>query len=114
MVYDDDEILTDYVWHHCVSLMTRFEQLGHKAAFARVKANNSAPPMAKRILEKWGAQNDPEVVEALSKGVEHFKLVVRDRVLRDNPGIVNRCPKCSKICRTPRAKQCRWCMHDWH
>lgn len=26
----------------------------------------------------------------------------------------NLCPKCSKLARTPSAKQCRFCYHDWH
>jgi len=26
----------------------------------------------------------------------------------------NRCPKCGKLARTPKAKQCRFCQHDWH
>ena len=27
---------------------------------------------------------------------------------------INNCPKCGKLARTPRAKQCRHCGHDWH
>jgi len=26
----------------------------------------------------------------------------------------NNCPKCEKLARTPYAKQCRHCGHDWH
>lgn len=26
----------------------------------------------------------------------------------------NLCPKCEKLCRTPFAKQCRFCKNDWH
>jgi hypothetical protein len=25
-----------------------------------------------------------------------------------------RCPKCDRIARTPEAKQCLWCGHNWH
>ena len=27
---------------------------------------------------------------------------------------VNRCPACNRVVRTPEAKQCFWCGHDWH
>jgi hypothetical protein len=27
---------------------------------------------------------------------------------------LNKCPKCNKIARTPKAKQCRFCRYDWH
>ena len=27
---------------------------------------------------------------------------------------LNNCPKCDKLARTPMAKQCRFCTHDWH
>lgn len=27
---------------------------------------------------------------------------------------LNNCPKCGKTARTPKAKQCRFCRHDWH
>jgi len=26
----------------------------------------------------------------------------------------NLCPKCNGLARTPKAKQCRHCYHDWH
>lgn len=28
--------------------------------------------------------------------------------------VLNKCPKCGKIARTPKAKQCRFCQYDWH
>ena len=26
----------------------------------------------------------------------------------------NNCPKCGKLARTPKAKQCRYCFYNWH
>jgi len=40
-----------------------------------------------------------------------------ERVRQERPnlsGFVNCCPRCGKIARTSRARQCRWCHHDWH
>lgn len=28
--------------------------------------------------------------------------------------ILNNCPTCKKLARTPKAKQCRFCGFDWH
>jgi hypothetical protein len=41
--------------------------------------------------------------------------VVR-RLLQDpaTQTLINRCPRCHRIVRTPSAKQCLWCKHDWH
>lgn len=114
MEYNEDNVITDYICSHGQKFMTELELLGQKAVNARFKAEGSSPAMAKKILEKWGAENDPRVNEALSQGVEKFKESVRDRVLRDHPEIINRCPKCNRVVRTPAAKQCNWCLNDWH
>jgi hypothetical protein len=52
----------------------------------------------------------------LSYGFEHFKKEVAIRIYKDNKAELelNLCPKCNKIARTPLAKQCRFCKHDWH
>jgi hypothetical protein len=28
--------------------------------------------------------------------------------------LLNNCPNCQRLARTSRAKQCRYCGHDWH
>lgn len=114
MEYDEDKILTEYVWAYGYQHMTELESLGQKAVHARFKAENSNPVMAEKILEKWGSQNNPEMQQALLQGVEEFKIAVRNRILRDHPELVKRCPHCGKILRTPNAQQCRWCLKSWH
>ena len=112
--YDEDQVLTDYVCRHGNRYFTRLESLGFKAVAARFKAENADPHMAETILAQWGAENDPRVTAALAEGVDAFRKAVRDRILRDHPEIVKRCPKCARVLRTPEAKQCRWCFYDWH
>ena len=113
MDYNEDQVLTDYVWEHGYQYMTVFEQLARKAVLARVKADNASTVIAQKILDKWGHLNDDRVNDALSKGTDHFRDTVKNRVLSDHPEIVNRCPSCSKVVRTPTAKQCNWCYHEW-
>jgi hypothetical protein len=113
--YDESSVLTDYVCAHCAPQMNDFERAGLKVVFAREKAANSESVRVREmILERWIDQADPEVEAALANGPDEFRRAVRDRVLRDHPEVVNRCPKCRRVVRTPRAKQCRWCFHDWH
>jgi len=44
-----------------------------------------------------------------------FLEATSERILRDNPGavVLNRCPKCSALARTPTAKLCLKCGHEW-
>lgn len=46
----------------------------------------------------------------LEKEIVATKLLVKykDQIY------LNKCPKCDKITRTPKAKQCRFCHYDWH
>jgi hypothetical protein len=115
MNYDEQSVLTKYVWSHCYTHMTDFERSGAKAVHAREKAAaTDSEAMRRKILEKWGGGNDPVVTAALSHGVEAFRAAVRDRVVKDHPELIARCPKCDRVLRTPRAKQCQWCLHAWH
>lgn len=115
--YNDGDTLTQYVWNNYQHLFSRLERLGVKAVLAEDKANiASSPKMAEMLRNKWGAENDPGVVAALSDGVDIFRERVRDRVLREHTDhvFINRCSNCKRVVRTPRAKQCLWCSHSWH
>jgi len=115
MKYDEQQILTQYVWQHCFEQMTHLEKLGWRAIAAREKAAATNDEKIKQhLLQKFGAENDPKVVAALANGHEAFRIAIKDRILRDCPDVVNRCPKCKRVARTPQAKQCRWCYYDWH
>jgi len=59
---------------------------------------------------------EPNVLDLLSEGVDQFMINCAGRVLKESPDKVflNLCPICKKLARTPEAKQCRFCGHDWH
>ena len=43
------------------------------------------------------------------------EIVATKLLIKYNDKVVlNKYPKCRKIARTPKAKQCRFCRHDWH
>lgn len=56
------------------------------------------------------------ILELLDKGYDEFILKTARRIAKDTPNeyTINRCPKCDFITRTPYAKQCRKCSHNWH
>lgn len=50
----------------------------------------------------------PEIIQEAYAELRKLYLEVASRVLGENPSVVlNRCPKCETLCRTPRSKQCR-------
>lgn len=58
---------------------------------------------------------DPKTNQLVNLGAENMKVEIADRLLKEvGKQIINNCPKCGKLARTPYAKQCRHCGHDWH
>ena len=59
---------------------------------------------------------EPSVLRLAKDGYQKFQLATAARILKDSGDKVffNRCPSCGEIARTPSAKQCRYCRHDWH
>jgi len=115
MDYDEDAVLTRYVWAQCRGYMTDFELAGVMAMLGREKAAGLEPgALREMIVRHWATPKDPDVLAALEQGHDAFQVAVRDRVVRDHPQAIVRCPKCARVLRTPRARQCMWCLHDWH
>jgi hypothetical protein len=70
----------------------------------------------KFLEDRDGHVNDADVLRAFEKPREEREAAAIARVLtecRDQIQI-NYCPECSRVLRTPIAKQCLWCGHDWH
>jgi hypothetical protein len=115
--YDDDRELTRYVWDHYQRLMSDFEWRVGRAIFHRAKFGTAGHPEAATAAHRrWCEVGVPEVEAALLDGPEVFRRRVRDRLLseRGSELFVNRCPRCSRVVRTPQARQCFWCGCDWH
>jgi hypothetical protein len=57
-----------------------------------------------------------EVRELAALGNVEFRQRVVERILREHAAdvVLNRCPRCEGLCRTPRARQCFRCGHSWH
>ncbi len=59
------------------------------------------------IAERIFTTYKDEIVEELI--AERIYTTFNDEII-----IKNVCPKCGKMKRTPKAKQCRYCYFDWH
>jgi hypothetical protein len=117
VVYDEDRELTRYVWDHYEQLMAEFERRVGRAIIGRAKAAAAGPPEKAGVLHRrWSEVGVPEVEAALAEGPEVFRRRLRDRLLSERGAevFVNRCSKCGRVVRTPRARQCLWCGFDWH
>ena len=116
MDYDEEAVLTKYIWDNYRRHFTTLERMGEKAVIAQEKAPDANPRMAETLRQRLGGANDPQVVAAMNEGPDAFRLRMQERVLRDYKDeiVINRCPNCNRIVRTPYARQCLWCGYDWH
>ncbi len=113
--YDDDQELTRYVWNYLTSRMTSFERRVRHAIIGREKLAKLNAPPEYPLYASWGRTDEAEVNTALADGHEVYRRRVCMRVLVDCTDIVvNRCPRCERVLRTPLARQCLWCGFDWH
>lgn len=119
MEYDEAEVLRWYVWRHCQHLMTDIERRADRAGMAAIKADaaeqGGSHSLAKAVRERWGSAGDAEGGMALAAGYEAFRERVTHRLLSDAAvrAMINRCPACGRVVRTPLARQCLWCKHTW-
>ncbi|PQO47237.1 hypothetical protein [Blastopirellula marina] len=113
--YDESAELTHYVWHNYSQLAEDWERHAMRGFAAREKSIAADEPQ-RRLLAKWSASDDPRVIAALQLPPAEFRRRTAVRIVEDHPNeaIVNRCPQCDRIVRTPAAQQCFWCGHDWH
>lgn len=59
---------------------------------------------------------DESVLALLDNGYDTFEISVASRIIQDHADKVflNTCPNCGRLARTPFARQCRHCGHNWH
>ena len=68
------------------------------------------------VFSKFGVKENDEVKNLIQNGYEQFVINIGNRIEKDafEEYTLNRCPNCKFIARTPYAKQCRKCSHNWH
>ena len=114
--------IAHYVVRFHGHLMTEVERKAQRHLFATMKAMKGASDeraqceAKKHKIHSRMLCDEPDVLRLARDGYEAFELRVAARILGDSTDKVffNHCPTCGELARTPTAKQCRFCGHDWH
>lgn len=70
---------------------------------------------AEKKIELMYGFSDEKTNELVALGEVALKKKIAERIYNDHKTeAINLCPKCGSLARTPYAKQCRQCGHDWH
>jgi hypothetical protein len=98
-------------------LMRYEEMLSRGIAHERARGQN-LPERLTSLIPEWrnGLSDDPEILRLVSGGWQAFWKRTAKRILDEQQAeiVFNNCPACGAIARTPKARQCRHCKHDWH
>lgn len=112
-----------YVFTHCNELLTLDEQGAYTKFYTEREISEKSVGENKQIWTNYFlrvGRLKPEYPEntfnLLKDGIEVFEQKTALRILNEyhNHPLLNFCPQCGKLARTPLAKQCRFCRHDWH
>ena len=118
-----DAFLSMYVFTYYGHLMTEQEWRAYRHLAGTSKATHGRSDAVAQEEAKGSTSyfrrllsDDPSVRCLTRDGLEEFVLRTGLRILSDHPDqiLLNRCPRCNALARTPRAQQCRLCGHDWH
>ncbi|WP_199174569.1 hypothetical protein [Flavobacterium sp. 9] len=108
-----------YIINYFPNLLTDLERkaIRHNSSIYKLEnATSHNANLIKVYKEKGWLTSDQNVLDLLGGGYKEFELNVANRILAQNPDKVffNNCPKCNQLSRTPYARQCRFCGHNWH
>lgn len=112
-----DQETARYLRIYYSNLFTPLEREALNHAIYSAKINAYGKDVWEKIyLEKGWISDNPKVLALLADGFEAFERNAAKRMLMDHGERIylNRCRKCVGLARTPRAKQCRHCGHQWH
>jgi hypothetical protein len=116
--YDDQRAVDSYVVMYWTRYLSESEKRGYDFGNRLAKAQHQAEtPWGRQVLAEWEQNVDQDVREALAGGFASLQERLWQQVLacfQSRRLTINRCPKCNRVVRTPRARQCLWCGHDWH
>lgn len=111
----------NYIIIYFSNFLNKNERLANRHISSVIKLDSTNLPSKTETLTKvyrksgWLTQ-DEDALALVKLGEEGFKLKVAERILsaHQNEIFMNHCPKCGRLARTPTAKQCRYCFHNWH
>ncbi|MHC4884953.1 MAG: hypothetical protein ACYTGH_07705 [Planctomycetota bacterium] len=116
-MYNDAIELNAYVFKNYSNFLTKEESEILQAIEANHKAESYGMKKMKAYLKKHEAKGKKAAKSrSLAQEQKMFQTQVRNRVLEAHKDevVINRCPECDNVVKTPRSKQCLWCNHSWH
>jgi len=118
--YEEAKYLIDYfprLLNEIEKDTIKYHQFGYKIgepeSYKSIQAYNQKK---ENLYSKFRIKENDEVKNLIQNGYEEFVINIGKRIKKDSFGeyVLNRCPNCKFITRTPYAKQCRNCKHNWH
>jgi hypothetical protein len=115
--YDDDKALRAYIFLHFRHLMTPLERrtVEYTAPIVHAADHWKVRRLYDFLEKRDGHVPDEQVIAAFE--ISHAQRIEQaiDRLISNclDHVLINRCPKCNRIVRTPAATQCLWCNHHW-
>ncbi len=111
----------DFLIAHYSRLLTGKEQVAYKHLLHDEKLSANDNPgtrerMRAMLLRVGWLSDSKEVLTLFEHGISAFRQLIAAKLYAEHGGesLFNRCPRCQQLTRTPLAKQCRHCGHDWH
>lgn len=107
----------NYIITYFSELMTPPEKAALRHQHSLIKLEDDENELRTKLYYRRGLLSKvPEVLDLLNAGPDDFMIKCAERILKEHPDKVylNLYPECGKLARTPYAKQCRYCHHDWH
>lgn len=115
-----DTETVDYLITYYAHLLPTQKQLAlkHVLYSEKVAAIDDAAARAKMqmaLLHYGWLSDEEEVVALLQDGVTACRWRLAHRIYAEHGGdtLLTKCPVCSRLARTPTAKQCRHCGASW-
>ncbi|WP_316634390.1 hypothetical protein [uncultured Flavobacterium sp.] len=110
--------LIDYIFQNSWEYYSVSERKAidhHFGTFKFGKYPDNTHPKIDEVKKRF-LTTDNEVLKLLENGYPEFIKNTAIRIFNEheNQLELNLCPKCGKIARTPKAKQCRFCGNNWH
>jgi len=112
-----DAETANYIVTYYSNFLSLEETIAVRHIHSLQKLSGESNPNLEKMYRKQGWLTDNEtILDLLRDGYDTFEIRVANRILKENSDKVflNNCPKCGKLARTPMAKQCRFCTHNWH
>lgn len=110
--YDDEKALTEYVWHNHFSILHPDEKIASK--MIEIETTTIDEHGREIAISEWVPSPTDAVRLLLADGMDQFRKRAADRIVAEERVTIARCSSCDRIIRTPNARQCLWCGHDWH